>query len=213
MNIVLLGHPGSGKGTQAKLLQKKYGIAHISTGEMFRSIAKEHTELGRKVKSLIESGAFVPDDVTVRVVRERLAKPDCTKGFILDGFPRTEQQADELQNIAPIDHVIHIHVEDETVLKRLSARRNCARCGTVYGLDRVPKQSGTCDTCREPLAMRADDDPKKIKRRIEIYHAETKPLIDYYKRKRLYATVNGDQDIGKVFRDICGVLEGKKVTK
>ncbi len=210
MRIILLGHPGSGKGTQAKLLSQRYNIPHISTGEMFRAVAKENTALGKEVEKIINSGSFVPDNVTVKVVKERLSRKDCKNGFILDGFPRSVQQAEEMYRLSGIDKVIHIHVEDSTVVKRLSARRQCRKCGTIYGLDRKPKKDLLCDKCKVALYQREDDKPDKIRKRIAIYHKETKPLIEYYKKKSLYETVDGEQGIEKVFSDICRILEAKK---
>lgn len=207
MNIILLGHPGSGKGTQAKLISRKFGIPHISSGEMFRDIAREDTGLGRKVRELINNGNFVPDGITLKVVKERLSKDDCGKGFILDGFPRNKNQAIELDKMARIDKAVHIHVEDTTVLKRLSSRWQCRKCNAIYGIVSMPKNDLLCDKCGTELHQRADDMPEKIKRRIEIYHDETKPLVDYYKNRGVFVTVDGEKGIDEVFRDICKVLE------
>ncbi len=210
MNIVLLGHPGCGKGTQAKLLEKKYSIQHISTGEMFRATSRESTPLGRKIRKLIDEGRFVPDDVTIEAVRERLSKGDCKNGFILDGFPRNEAQAKELDKITGIDRAIHIHIEDSTVLKRLSERWQCRKCNAIYGMEHMPKKNRLCDNCGTELYQREDDKPEKILKRIDIYHRETKPLVDYYKKKGIFATIDGDKSIKEVFEDICKAL-GKKV--
>ncbi len=207
MNIILIGHPGSGKGTQAKLLEKKFHTPHISTGDMFRAIAQENTSLGKEVCEIINSGSFVPDDVTLRVVKERISRDDCKNGFILDGFPRNGKQAMELDKIVKIDKAIHIHVEHTTVLKRLSTRWQCRKCNAIYGTDKMPKNDNICDKCSNALYQRKDDKPEKIMKRIEIYDRETKPLVDYYKDRGIFFTIEGEQSIDKVFEEICNILE------
>ena len=207
MKIVILGHPGSGKGTEAKLIQKKYGIPHISTGDIFRSISQESTELGREVKRLIGSGNFVPDSITIKFVKERISKEDCKEGFILDGFPRNLNQAKELDKIIKIDKVIHLHIEDETAVNRLSSRWQCKKCGIIYGVNIKPKSDNTCDKCKEKLYQRDDDKPDLLRKRIKICHDETRPLIDYYKKKGIYFTVDGERGVEEVFKEVCKLLD------
>jgi len=207
MNIILLGHPGSGKGTEAKLIQKKYGIPHISTGDIFRAISQKNTELGRRAKELIGAGDFVPDDITIQVVKERLSKYDCKKGLILDGFPRNLNQAKELDKTVKIDKVIHLHIDDETAVKRLSARWQCKKCGIIYGINMRPRLDNLCDKCKERLYQREDDKPELVRKRIEIYHDETTPLIEYYKNKGIYSTVDGERGVEEVFEEVCKLLE------
>lgn len=207
MKIILLGHPGSGKGTEAKLIQKKFGILHISTGDIFRAISQENTELSREVKRLIGKGNFVPDNITIEVVKERLLKEDCKKGFVLDGFPRNINQAEELDKITKIDKVIHLHIEDETAVKRLSSRWQCKKCGNIYGLTSIPKNDKLCDKCKEKLYQREDDKPELVIKRIKIYHDETKPLIDYYNEKGIYFSIDAERSADDIFEDICSILK------
>ena len=207
MNIILLGHPGSGKGTESKLIQKKYGIPHISTGDIFRTISQEDTELGRRAKELIGAGDFVPDNITIQVVKERLSKYDCKKGIILDGFPRNLNQAKELDRLVKIDKVVHLHIEDETAVKRLSSRWQCKKCGIIYGINMMPKNNHFCDKCKEKLYQRDDDKPELLRKRIKIYHDETRLLIDYYKKKVIYFTVDGERGVEEVFEEVCKLLE------
>ena len=210
MNIILLGHPGSGKGTEAKLIQKKFGVPHISTGDIFRSISQENTELGREVSRLIGSGNFVPDNITIKVVKERLSKEDCKNGFILDGFPRNLNQAKELDKFVNIDKVIHLHINDETAVKRLSSRWQCKKCGIIYGINIQPKNNHFCDECKEELYRREDDRPEVVINRIEVYHKETTPLIDYYKKKGIYYTINAERTVEEIFEDMCKIIKNKK---
>lgn len=209
MHLILLGHPGSGKGTQATLLSERYKLPHLSTGEMCRRIARESTELGRKVKSLIEKGEFIPDALMFRILEKRITEKDCRKGFILDGFPRNLKQA-RLLDRAGIDVVVFIHTEDRTVISRLSSRLACGKCGATYGVANWPLVNNTCDNCGIDLVKRKDDDERYIKKRIAIYHKETKPLVDYYKKKKLIRYVEGEQGIKEVFHDICKIVERKK---
>jgi adenylate kinase len=206
MNIVLLGPQGSGKGTQAKLISKYYGIPHISMGEVFRNVAEKNTELGRMVKSLIDKGKLVPDDITVKIVKDAIK--DCEKGFILDGFPRTIHQAKLLEDIVNIDFVLFIKISDEEGIKRLSNRVQCPKCGKIYNLytSPQPKTDNVCDDCGLKLVQREDDKPDAIMKRLEIYHRKTEPLVDYYGKKGVLHSVNGEQTIEKVFEDIKKIL-------
>ncbi len=178
MKIILLGAPGSGKGTLAKNIIKDFSLAHISTGDLFRECIKSGSELGEKLKSIIESGALVPDEVTIEIVKERLDKDDCKNGFILDGFPRTINQAKELEKISHIDTVILVDLSKEIIIERLSARRTCLKCGSTYNFKDVP--NGKCLNCNEELIQRDDDKPLTIQNRLEVYEKNTAPLIDFY---------------------------------
>ncbi|MBD3312834.1 adenylate kinase [Candidatus Woesearchaeota archaeon] len=206
MNIILLGPPGTGKGTQAELIEKEYNIPHISTGDMFREIQKEDSELGRKVKDLIENGKFVSDDVTVEIVRQRLDKADCKEGFLLDGFPRTIPQAEALDGITEIDKVILIKSSDEVIIRRLSSRRQCSNCNAIYGIDKPSKEQGKCDKCGGELYQRDDDKEEVIQKRLDTYRQQTAPLIDFYSKKGILAEVDGEQKISKIFDDIKQIL-------
>lgn len=207
MNLVLIGPQGSGKGTQAKLLKDKLRIPHLSTGDMFRENIAKKTELGMKAEAIIDSGKLVPDEITTAMVKDRLSKADCKNGFILDGYPRNLEQAEALDGFADIDHVLEIHVPDNVSVKRLSSRWQCRKCGAIYGISLIPKKKGVCDKCNGELYQREDDRPEAIKKRLEIYHKETKPLIDYYRKKGILATIDGDQEVEKIFEDVEEVLE------
>ena len=184
MNIVLLGPPGAGKGTLAVLLKKELDVPHISTGDIFRSNIKNGTELGKKVQGILASGALVPDEVTIEMVRARLGEDDTSSGYILDGFPRTIAQAEALSDMDEIDAVINFVLDDEEVVKRLSGRRLCPSTGRIYHIvSNPPKKEGIDDETGEPLIQRDDDKPEAIMHRLEVYRAETAPLIDYYKEK------------------------------
>ena len=195
MHILLMGPPGAGKGTQAANLVKEFGIPHISTGDMFRAAVKEGTELGLQAKACMDAGKLVPDEVVAGMVRARLAQPDCQKGFILDGFPRTIHQADllgealrELNN--PLDRVIYFKVDDELLLQRLTARQNCRKCGEIYNKLFMPsKVEGVCDKCGGELFQRPDDSLETAKSRLEVFYKQTQPLIDYYEKQGLLLTV------------------------
>lgn len=203
-----MGLPGAGKGTQAEKIQAKYHIPHISTGDMFRLAIKEETALGKQAKTFMDEGALVPDEVTNGIVEERLAKDDCGKGFLLDGFPRTIPQAEALEEITEkldrkLDYVIHVDVPEEKLLARLTGRRVCPKCGATYHvLNNPPKTEGICDRDGEQLVQREDDTEETVQKRLTVNIEQQKPLLDFYKERGILITVNGDQDIDKVFADI-----------
>ncbi len=213
MYILLMGPPGAGKGTQAANLVKKYDIPHISTGDMFRAAVKEGTELGRKAKACMDGGQLVPDEITIGIVRERLAKPDCAKGFILDGFPRTVEQADALDGILKalslhLTRAVDISVPSEALIERAIGRRVCRKCGAAYHIRFNPsKTDGVCDECGGETYQRADDSEETMKNRLSVYEAQTKPLISYYQKAGLYSRIDGSQSMSKVFDDITACLE------
>jgi adenylate kinase len=208
-----MGLPGAGKGTQAEKISEKYKIPHISTGDMFRSAIKEGTELGIKAKSFMDQGALVPDEVTIGIVKERLSKDDCEKGFLLDGFPRTIAQAEALQTLLSeikqeIDHVLHVKVPEEKLVERLSGRRICPTCGRAYHvMYNPPETEGICDRDGSALIQRDDDKPETVKNRLAINIEQSKPLLDFYDDKGYLVTLDGDQDIDIVFQDIQSVIE------
>ena len=212
MQLILMGAPGAGKGTQAETLTKRYNIPQISTGDMFRAAVKEGTELGKRAQEYMSSGKLVPDEVTVGIVRERLSKADCANGFILDGFPRTVHQADELAKILDdlgkqLTAVINIHVPKEDLIERAVGRRVCRKCGSTYHVKfRPSKVSGVCDSCGGELYQRADDTAETMQNRLGVYESSTSPLIDYYKRAGLYTEIDGRQAISKVTEDLVNVL-------
>ncbi|WP_146553678.1 adenylate kinase [Rummeliibacillus sp. SL167] len=216
MNIVLMGLPGAGKGTQADKIVEKYDIPHISTGDMFRAAIKNGTELGLKAKSFMDQGALVPDEVTIGIVRERLSQPDCDQGFLLDGFPRTTVQAEALDNILAdlgkkVEHVINIEVEKEELIKRLTGRRICKVCGSSYHLVfNPPKEEGKCDKDRGELYQRADDNPETVTNRLEVNIKQSQPLLDFYRKKNVLTNINGQQDIDDVFADVDALLKGNR---
>ncbi|WP_301108596.1 adenylate kinase [Sporosarcina sp.] len=213
MNIVLMGLPGAGKGTQADKIVEKYGIPHISTGDMFRAAIKEGTELGVKAKSFMDQGALVPDEVTIGIVRERLSKTDCDNGFLLDGFPRTVPQAQALDALLDdlgkkIESVIDIEVDTEELVARLSGRRICKVCGTSYHLIfNPPKVEDVCDKDGGELYQRADDNPETVMNRLEVNMNQTAPLLDFYGEKGVLTKIDGQQDINVVFKDLDAVLQ------
>ncbi|WP_010095737.1 adenylate kinase [Ornithinibacillus scapharcae] len=213
MNLLLMGLPGAGKGTQAERISEKYNIPHISTGDMFRSAINEGTELGKKAKSFMDQGALVPDEVTIGIVKERLSKDDCERGFLLDGFPRTIAQAEALQTLLTemnqaIDHVLHVKVPEEKLVERLSGRRICPACGKAYHvMYNPPEKEGICDRDGRELIQRDDDKPETVKNRLAINIEQSQPLLDFYDERGYLVTVNGDQDIDKVFQDIQSIIE------
>lgn len=207
-----MGLPGAGKGTQAEKIQEKYDIPHISTGDMFRLAIKEGTALGKQAKTFMDEGALVPDEVTNGIVEERLAKDDCAKGFLLDGFPRTIPQAEALEEITEklnrkLDYIIHVDVPSEKLLARLTGRRVCPSCGATYHvLNNPPKQEGICDRDGEALIQREDDTEETVEKRLSVNIEQQKPLLDFYEAKGLLVTVDGDQAIDKVFADIQAAI-------
>ncbi|MFD1708091.1 adenylate kinase [Siminovitchia sediminis] len=212
MNLVLMGLPGAGKGTQAERIVAKYSIPHISTGDMFRAAISEGTELGMQAKSFMDKGELVPDEVTIGIVRERLSKPDCDKGFLLDGFPRTVPQAEALENILSelkkkINYVINIEVDQDILMERLTGRRICKNCGATYHLVfNPPAEAGTCDRCGGELYQRADDNEETVQNRLEVNVKQTQPLLDFYQEKGYLKNINGQQHIDEVFSDIDALL-------
>ena len=212
MYILLMGPPGAGKGTQAANLVQKYNIPHISTGDMFRAAVKEGTELGKKAKACMDGGQLVPDEITIGIVRERLAKPDCEKGFILDGFPRTVEQADALDGILKdlsirLTRAVDISVPSDVLVERATGRRICKKCGATYHIRFNPtKTEGVCDACGGETYQRADDSEETMKNRLSVYEAQTKPLISYYQKAGLYTAIDGGQEMSKVFADITECL-------
>lgn len=208
VDLVLMGLPGAGKGTQAEKIVEKYNIPHISTGDMFRAAIKEGTELGMKAKKFMDEGQLVPDEVTIGIVRERLAKPDCDKGFLLDGFPRTVPQAEALDNILnemnrSIDYVIHIDVDREILMERLTGRRICRDCGATYHLVfNPPKQANVCDKCNGELYQRDDDNEETVANRLEVNINQQQPLLDYYEKKGVLKTIDGSRKIEEVFQEV-----------
>ena len=212
MKIVMLGAPGAGKGTQADRIAAKYEIPHISTGDIFRSNIKAGTELGKKAKSFIDQGLLVPDEVTIGMLLDRIAQDDCKKGYILDGFPRTIPQADSLtaalkEQGTAIDFALNVDVPDEAIVNRMSGRRACLKCGATYHIVyAAPKKEGICDSCGEQLVIRDDDKPETVSKRLEVYHDQTQPLIDFYDKHGVLHTIDGTQDMEKVFADICAIL-------
>ncbi|MCC8169943.1 MAG: adenylate kinase [Oscillospiraceae bacterium] len=208
MNLVLMGPPGAGKGTQGELLAKKLGIDTISTGVMLRTAIKERTEIGKLAEQYINDGKLVPDDVIVSIVKERLAKPDCEKGFILDGFPRTTAQAEALtESGVKIDKVLSLEVEDEVIVERLSSRRECSKCGAPYNVvSNKPETEGICDKCGGELIQRADDNPSTIRNRLNVYHTETEPIKKYYEKLGLLVTAKGEEELADTTRNVDKAL-------
>jgi adenylate kinase len=214
MDLILLGPPGSGKGTQAQKIVERYQIPQISTGDILRAAVKEQTPLGKEAKAYMDQGKLVPDEVVVGIVRERLKAPDCKKGFILDGFPRTVPQAEALEATLRamnrrIDHVVSIEVNNEELLKRLTGRRTCRGCGAMYHLVfDPPTKEGLCDRCGGELYQRADDKEETIRERLNVYEAQTAPLIAYYRDKGNLRTIDGVGAMEQIFQTIVKVIEG-----
>jgi len=215
MNILFMGPPGAGKGTQAERIVAEFGIPHISTGDAFRLAMKEGTPLGLKAKEYVDQGLLVPDDVTNGIVRERLQQDDCERGFLLDGFPRTLAQAEALDGMLNeagrrIDHVISLVVDRDMLLKRLTGRRICKSCGATYHiLFNPPKQEGVCDKCGGELYQRSDDTEEKVGTRLDEYLSKTEPLLRYYRDQGLLREVNGEQEIDAVTAQITSILKGQ----
>ena len=212
MKIIMLGAPGAGKGTQAKMIADKYGVPHISTGDIFRANIKNGTELGMEAKKYMDQGLLVPDELTVRILLDRVAQDDCKNGYVLDGFPRTIPQAEvldsELTKLGDhIDYAINVDVPDENIVKRMSGRRACLTCGATYHIEHVPpKKEGICDVCGSELELRDDDKPETVKNRLNVYHEQTQPLIDFYTEKGVLKTVDGTVPMEEVFAAITAIL-------
>ena len=210
MNLILLGAPGAGKGTQAEILCERLNIPTISTGNMIREALKSGTEMGLKAKSFIEAGQLVPDEVVIGIVRERLAMDDCKNGFILDGFPRTIPQAEALDRMGvTIDRVVDINVPDEVITRRVSGRRVCLDCGNTYHIEtKKPQKDGVCDRCGSTLVQRKDDQPKTVEERLHVYHEQTEPLRDYYAAAGKLLVMDGQQGIQEIAEQTLAALKG-----
>lgn len=212
MKIIMLGAPGAGKGTQAKRIAEKYGVPHISTGDIFRMNIKNGTELGEKAKTYMDKGMLVPDELVVDLVVDRVAKDDAKNGYVLDGFPRTIPQAEALDKALEaidekVDYAVNVEVPDENIVNRMAGRRACVSCGATYHLVHIPtKVEGICDTCNSELILREDDKPETVQKRLEIYHEQTQPLIEYYTKKNILVEVDGTKDMAEVFNAIVKVL-------
>ena len=212
MKIIMLGAPGAGKGTQAKRIAEKYGIPHISTGDIFRANIKNGTELGKEAKKYMDEGQLVPDELTVRILLDSVADQDCKNGYVLDGFPRTIPQAEvltkELEKLGEkVDFAIDVDVPDENIINRMSGRRACLKCGATYHLKYLkPAKDGICDKCGSELVLRDDDKPETVKKRLGVYHEQTQPLIDYYTKAGVLHTVDGTKEPDEVFEAIVELL-------
>ncbi len=212
MKIIMLGAPGAGKGTQAKLIAEKYRIPHVSTGDIFRANIKNGTELGKEAKKYMDQGLLVPDELTVKILLDRVAQEDCKNGYVLDGFPRTIPQAEVLDEALTklgekIDFAINVDVSDESIIARMSGRRACLKCGATYHITHIPpKTEGICDECGSELVLRDDDKPETVGNRLRVYHEQTQPLIDFYTEKGVLRTVDGAADRDDVFTAITDIL-------
>ena len=212
MKIIMLGAPGAGKGTQAKMIAEKYSIPHVSTGDIFRANIKNGTELGKQAKEYMDAGKLVPDELTVKILLDRVAQDDCKDGYVLDGFPRTIPQAEVLEDALnklgdKIDYAINVDVPDENIVRRMSGRRACLKCGAPYHIEHIPpKQEGICDTCGSELVLRDDDKPETVLNRLKVYHDQTQPLIDFYTERNVLKSVDGTRDMKEVFDAIIAIL-------
>ena len=212
MKIIMLGAPGAGKGTQAKMIAEKYGVPHISTGDIFRANIKNGTELGKEAKGYMDKGLLVPDELTVRLLLDRVAQEDCVNGYVLDGFPRTIPQAEVLDEKLTelgekVDYAVNVDVPDENIINRMSGRRACLNCGATYHIVSIPpKKEVICDVCGSELVLRDDDQPETVKNRLKVYHEQTQPLIDYYEKKGVLRTVDGTLPMEEVFDAIVRIL-------
>ncbi|MCI8725794.1 MAG: adenylate kinase [Hungatella sp.] len=212
MKLIMLGAPGAGKGTQAKKIAEKYQIPHISTGDIFRANIKGQTELGMKAKSFMDQGMLVPDEITIGMLLDRIHEADCAGGYVLDGFPRTIPQAESLTKALAemgtgIDYAINVDVPDDNIVSRMSGRRACLNCGATYHVAfNPPKTENVCNTCGQSLVLRDDDKPETVKKRLDVYHQQTQPLIDYYKKAGVLKEVDGTQNMEDVFQSIIKVL-------
>ena len=216
MKIIMLGAPGAGKGTQAKMIAEKYHLPHVSTGDIFRANLKQGPELGKKAKEYMDKGALVPDELTVEILLDRVAQDDCKDGYVLDGFPRTIPQAEvldrELEKLGDhVDLAIDVEVPDANIVKRMSGRRACLKCGATYHIEHIPpKQEGICDVCGEKLVQRDDDKPETVQKRLDVYHEQTAPLIEYYTKAGILKSVDGTVDMKDVFAAIVQVIDSVK---
>ncbi|MGB9791926.1 MAG: adenylate kinase [Thermacetogeniaceae bacterium] len=214
MRLLIMGPPGAGKGTQAGRISECYGIPHISTGDIFRAAIKAGTELGMKIKGYLDAGQLVPDEVTIEVIKERLREPDCSKGFLLDGFPRTIPQAEALDSMLKelgthLDAVLNIVVSNDVLLRRLTGRRICRKCGAPYHVDfNPPAVPGVCDRCGGELYQRSDDTEETVRERLDVYTRQTAPVLKYYEEQGLLREINGELEIEDVWREIQSVLRG-----
>lgn len=212
MKVIMLGAPGAGKGTQAKMIAEKYAIPHVSTGDIFRANIKNGTELGKKAKTYMDAGQLVPDSLTVDLLIDRISKEDCANGYVLDGFPRTIPQAECLEEALKsrneaIDFAVNVEVPDSNIVQRMGGRRACVTCGATYHLVHIPpKTEGICDKCGSELILRDDDKPETVLNRLNIYHEQTQPLIDFYSARGVLKEVDGTQDMKVVFEDIVKIL-------
>ena len=212
MKIIMLGAPGAGKGTQAKMIAEKYGLSHISTGDIFRANIKNGTELGKEAKEYMDKGLLVPDELTVRLLLDRVAQDDCKNGYVLDGFPRTIPQAEVLDEKLSelgekVDYAINVDVPDENIVNRMSGRRACLNCGATYHIVSIPpKKEGICDVCGSELVLRDDDRPETVQNRLKVYHEQTQPLIDFYEKKGVLRSVDGTLPMEEVFTAITKIL-------
>ena len=215
MKIIMLGAPGAGKGTHAGKISEKYGIPHISTGDIFRENIKNGTELGKKAKGYMDAGELVPDELTCDLVVDRIHQDDAKNGYVLDGFPRTIPQAEALTKALAatgekVDYAIEINLADQVIIDRMSGRRVCS-CGATYHIVNIPpKKEGICDKCGKELVIRKDDEPETVKKRLEVYHDQTQPLIDYYKNEGILRVVDGTTGLEQGFKDICAILDGEQ---
>ena len=213
MKIIMLGAPGAGKGTQAKMIAEKYDVPHVSTGDIFRANIKNGTELGMEAKKYMDQGLLVPDELTVKILLDRVAEEDCKEGYLLDGFPRTIPQAEVLDKALTelgdaIDYAINVDVPDENIVKRMSGRRACLSCGSTYHMEHIPpKKEGVCDKCGNELVLRDDDKPETVLNRLEVYHKQTQPLIQFYEEKGVLRTVDGTKPMKEVFDSIVEILK------
>ena len=212
MKIIMLGAPGAGKGTQAKMIAEKYSVPHVSTGDIFRANIKNGTELGKEAKKYMDQGLLVPDELTVKILLDRVAQDDCKNGYVLDGFPRTIPQAQVLDKALSelddaIGYAINVDVPDENIIRRMGGRRACLTCGATYHVEHIPpKKEGICDACGSELVLRDDDKPETVKNRLDVYHKQTQPLIDFYEAKGILKSVDGTVPMEDVFAAITEIL-------
>jgi len=213
LNLIFLGPPGAGKGTQAKQVVDKYSIPQISTGDLMRAAVSSGSSIGEKLKSFMQAGALVPDDLVLDILLDRISSDDCSNGFLLDGFPRTVAQAEELEKAlikrnSPLSGVVSIDVPDEVLTGRLTARRICSKCSASYHLEFLkPKQEGICDRCSGELYQRKDDSEEVIRNRLKVYHDQTAPLVDFYQKKKILYPVDGNKKIDMIFQEICDIID------